>query len=410
MTHKKNKEERQEILKLFEEAQKRLEDGKELSGEDGVMRPLLKKLLEAGLNGEMDAHLKQSKPNRRNGSGSKKLKTTYGPLDLTTPRDRESSFEPKLVEKRQRTLGASLDNKLLSLYSLGMSYRDIRQHMDELYGVDVSPALLTAVTDQIWDEVEQWRNRMLEDVYACVWLDAMVFKVRQDGQVIKKAVYMALGLRMDGSKELLGMYIGQNESAKFWMQVLSDFQQRGVQDILMCCVDNLSGFVQAIQSIFPQTDIQLCIVHQVRNSLKYVIWKDQREVIKDLKAIYKAKDEPAGLKQLDKAEEKWGAKYKAMIKSWRNNWSEISTLFNYPQAIRRMIYTTNMIEGFHRQVRKVTKTKGAFASDGALYKLLYLAQKRITADWNKRQRKDWKEILNILAITYEDRLRKCGYI
>lgn len=410
MSKKKSKNEEQEILKLFEEAQKRLAEGKGLSGEQGAMRPLLKKLLEAGLNGEMNAHLDQSRPNRRNGSTDKSVKSDYGPINLSTPRDRDGSFEPMLVAKRQRTLGASLDNKLLSLYSLGMSYRDIRNHMDEMYGVDVSPALLTAVTDQIWEEVEQWRNRTLEEVYACVWLDAMFFKVREEGRVVKKAVYMALGRRMDGDKELIGMYIGESESAKFWMQILSDFQQRGVKDILLCCIDNLSGFVDAIQSIFPQTDIQLCIVHQVRNSMKYVTWKESRSVLKDLQAIYRAKDEQEGLRQLEKAATKWEGKYKAMIASWKRNWSELSTLYNYPAAIRRMIYTTNVIEGFHRQIRKVTKTKGAFSSDRALYKLLYLAQQRITKEWNKQQPKEWKEILNTLAINYEERLRKYGYV
>jgi len=400
---KKETNNREELAYLFKEAQDRLESGAPLEGEDGALRPLLKKLLEASLNGEMDAHVKGDRNNRRNGKGSKDVKTQFGTVPIRTPRDRAGTFEPMLIPKRQRTLGASLDNKILSLYASGMSYRDIRDHVDEMYGVELSPATLTAITDQIWEEVEAWRSRPLEEIYPCVWLDAMYFKVREDGRVVKKAVYMVLARTLEGQKELLGFYIGQTESAKFWMQVLSDLQQRGVQDILICCVDNLTGFVDAIESIFPLTDVQSCIVHQVRNSIKYVVWSDQKTVAKDLRQVYSAKDEAAALKQLDSFEQKWGHKYPPIVKSWRKHWSQLSTLFNYPQNVRKMIYTTNAIEGFHRQIRKATKTKGAFTSERALIKLLYLVQARITAKW-QRAPIEWKSVLNTLVVYYEDRI------
>ena len=399
-----------ELSRLFKEAEDKLRAGHELEGKDGALRPLLKRLLEAGLTGEIDSHVEQSRPNRRNGKTSKKLKTSYGPVQIETPRDREGSFDPILVPKRQRSLGASIDNKVLSLYSLGMSYRDIRSHVEEMYGLDLSPSTLSAITDQIWEEVDQWRNRPLDPLYACVWLDAMFFKVREEGRVITKAVYMVLGRRMDGTKELLGMYLGQSESAKFWMQVLSDLQVRGVHDILICCIDNLKGFVQAIQSLFPTTDVQLCIVHQIRNSLRYIVWTDRKSFMKDLRHVYQANNEAQGKKQLEKMEEKWGAKYGPVFKSWRRYWSELSTLYNYPESIRRMIYTTNVIEGFHRQIRKVTKTKGAFPNDRSLYKLLFLAQQRITKDWHKRSPRDWKKCLGALAIFYEEKLLKHGFL
>lgn len=405
MKKEKNKPNREELTELFAEAQKRLESGASLEGEEGVVRPLLKRLLEASLEGEMDAHLQENRPNRRNGKIPKQVKTEFGTVPIETPRDRDGTYEPLLIPKRQRTLGPSLDNKILGLYALGMSYRDIRNHVAEMYGVELSPATLTAITDQIWDEVEAWRTRPLDEIYACVWLDAMYFKVREDGRVVKKAVYMVIARTLEGHKELLGFYIGQSESAKFWMQVLSDLQQRGVQDILICCIDNLSGFVEAIESIYPLTDVQTCIVHQVRNSLKYVVWSDQKSVAKDLRKIYSALDETTALQQLAAFEEKWNKKYPPIAKSWHRHWSQLSTLFNYPQNLRKMIYTTNTIEGFHRQIRKATKTKGAFTSERALIKLLYLAQARITAKW-QRAPVEWKSILNTLVIYYEERIEK----
>jgi transposase-like protein len=394
-----------ELANLFGEALEKLQEGKELSGKDGALRPLIKRLLEVSLDAELDQHVSQSKTNRRNGRGRKTVKTSHGTVEIETVRDRDGSFEPQIIGKRQTTLGASVDNKILSLYGMGMSYRDIREHVDEMYGLSLSPATLTAITDQIWPEVQSWRERPLDSKYACVWLDAMHYKVREEGVVEKRAVYMALARKLNGNKELLGFYVSKSESAKFWMQVLNDLQQRGVEDILICCIDNLKGFVEAIESVFPRTDVQLCIVHQVRNSMRYVPWSDQREVVRDLKEVYRSVNEEQGLEKLAKFEDKWSSKYKPMVDSWKRNWPELATMFKYPAAIRKMIYTTNMIEGFHRQIRKVTKTKGAFSNDRALIKLLYLAQDRIAKDWQRAPR-DWKQILNALVIFYEDRIKE----
>ena len=384
----KSKKQNDELADLFGEALDKLQQGKELSGKDGALRPLIKRLLEVSLDAELDEHVGKSKTNRRNGRGRKTVKTSQGPVDIDTVRDRDGSFEPQIIGKRQTTLGPSVDNKILSLYAMGMSYRDIREHVDEMYGLSLSPATLTAITDQIWPEVQAWRERPLDRKYACVWLDAMHYKVREEGVVEKRAVYMVLARKLNGHKELLGFYVSKSESAKFWMQVLNDLQQRGVEDILICCIDNLKGFVQAIESVFPKTDVQLCIVHQVRNSMRYVPWSDQREVVRDLKEIYRAANEERGLEKLDKFEEKWSPRYKPMVDSWRRNWAELATMFKYPAPIRKMIYTTNIIEGFHRQIRKVTKTKGAFSNDRALIKLLYLSQDRIAKDWQRAPR-DW---------------------
>lgn len=393
-----------ELADLFGEALDKLQEGKELSGKDGALRPLIKRLLEVSLDAELDAHVGKSNVNRRNGRGRKTVKTSHGPVDIDTGRDRDGSFEPQIIGKRQTTLGASVDNKILSLYAMGMSYRDIREHVDELYGLSLSPATLSAITDQIWPEVQQWRERPLDSKYACVWLDAMYYKVREEGLVEKRAVYMVLARKLNGHKELLGFYVSKSESAKFWLQVLNDLQQRGVEDILICCIDNLKGFVQAIESVFPKTDVQLCVVHQVRNSMRYVPWSDQREVVRDLKEVYRADTEEKGWEKLEAFEQKWAPKYKPMVDSWKRNWPELATMYKYPAAIRKMIYTTNMIEGFHRQIRKATKTKGAFSNEKALIKLLYLAQDRIARGWKKAPR-EWKQILNALVIFFEDRIK-----
>ena len=403
---KNHKEHRDELAELFAETQRHLEAGKELAGKDGALQPLLKKLLEASLEGEIDAHLKsEGNSNRRNRKGNKTVKTQYGKVELDTPRDRQSSFEPILVPKRQRTLGASIDNKILGFYSMGMSYRDIGVHVEETYGIELSQGMLTAITDQIWEEVEAWRTRPLEELYPCLWLDAMVFKVREEGRIVKKAVYMALARTMEGQKELLGFYMGEAESAKFWMRVLSDLQERGVQDILICCIDNLSGFVEAVNAVYPETDVQLCLIHQLRNSLKFVSWQDRKEVAKDLRKVYSGVDEQAALVELDRFEAKWGKKYRPIVKSWRKNWTELATMFNYTAGIRTMIYTTNTIEGFHRQIRKVTETKGAFSSERALFTLLFLAQMRMSQSWT-RVPKIWRKTKIELVINYEERIKR----
>jgi len=396
------KKEKKNAEELFNEALSALNSGKPLEGKDGALTPLIKRLIEASLEGEMDAHLGESRPNRRNGKGKKKLKTSHGDVDIQTPRDRDGSYNPTLVPKRVRSLGPSLENKILSLYGLGMSYKDISDHIEELYGMELSKAQLTAITDKVWPEIEEWRTRPLDDVYAFVWMDALFYKVRQDGQIKSMAAYLVLGMSIEGEKDLLGIYLAETESASFWLQVLTDIESRGVKDILIACIDNLKGFTEAISTIYPQTDVQLCIVHQIRNSMKYVPWNDQREVIKDMKLIYKASNLAQAEEQLEAFEEKWMAKYPAMVKSWKRNWSGLSTFYNYDQHVRKIMYTTNSIEGFNRQIRKATKTKGALPSERALYKMLYLVSQHVQKRWSKPR--SWSRVIGVLAITHAERL------
>lgn len=399
-----NKENRnKELTALFNEALNRLKEGKTLEGAEGAMTPLIKRLIEASLEREIDNHLEKSRPNRRNGKGSKTVKTSFGNVPIDTPRDREGSFEPDLLPKRQRSLGPSLEQKILSLYSMGMSYRDICHHIEEMYGMDLSASQLTAITDKVWPEIEEWRNRPLDSVYPFVWMDALYYKVKQDGQIKSMAAYMVLGMNVEGEKDLLGIYLSETESAKFWMQVLSDLQSRGLDDIIIGCIDNLKGFKEAIEVIYPQTDVQLCIVHQIRNSLKYVPWTDEREVIRDMKEIYKAPNLEQAEGALLDFEQKWQKKYPAMVKSWKMNWEGLSTFYNHPPVVRKIMYTTNSIEGFNRQMRKATKTKGSLPSKEALLKLLYLVSKNVNKRWSKPR--SWKTVLGIMTINYPDRMK-----
>jgi putative transposase len=391
-----------ELTKLFEDALVALQSGKTLEGADGAVTPLIKRLLEASLEGEMDSHLDQSRPNRRNGSGKKQVKTSFGEVSIETPRDRDSTYSPEILPKRQKSLGPSLENKILSLYSMGMSYRDISHHIEEMYGMELSAAQLSSITDKVWPEIEEWRSRPLDELYPFVWLDALFYKVKTDGQIKSMAAYLVLGMNAEGEKELLGIYLSETESAKFWMQVLSDLQTRGIKDIIIACIDNLKGFKESIEVMFPQTDVQLCIVHQIRNSLRYVPWTDEREVVRDMKTIYKANNLTQAEGNLEVFEMKWGKKYPAMIKSWKNNWEGLSTFFNYPPEIRHIMYTTNSIEGFNRQIRKATKTKGALPSERALYKLLYLVSLNIRTRWSKPR--TWGKVIGILAVMYPKRL------
>jgi len=354
------------------------------------------------MEGEMDAHIGESRPNRRNGKGKKKIKTSHGDVDIRTPRDREGSYNPTLIPKRVRSLGPSLEKKILSLYALGMSYKDISGHIEEMYGMELSKAQLTAITDKVWPEIEEWRGRPLDSVYAFVWMDALFYKVRQDGQIKSMAAYLVLGMNTDGEKDLLGIYLAETESASFWLQVLTDLEARGVEDILIACIDNLKGFREAIATIYPKTDVQLCIVHQIRNSMKYVLWNDQREVIKDMKLIYKATNLATAEQQLAAFEEKWLAKYPAMVKSWKRNWDGLATFYNYDQHVRNIMYTTNSIEGFNRQIRKATKTKGSLPSERALYKMLYLVSQHVQKRWSKPR--SWSRVIGVLAITHAERL------
>lgn len=400
-----NQKESFDYKSFEEEALRQLSEGKPLEGKEGVLAPLIKRLVEAGLNGELNSHLSDTKPNRRNGKIGKKLKTVFGPVEINTPRDREGSFEPKLVAKRQTTLGEALDHKIISLYSKGMSYADICSHLEDLYGLSVSPATLSAITDQVIEEVKQWQSRPLESVYPFVWLDAIHYKVKEDGAIKTKAVYCLLGVNREGIKDLLGLYIGQNEGARFWLNVLTDIQNRGVKDILIACIDNLTGFADAIQTIFPHTEVQLCIVHQIRHSTRYVASKDVRTVIKDLKEVYQAPNKEQAEKGLAYVHEKWNEKYPSMLRSWFNNWERLSNYFKYPKEIRRIIYTTNIIESFHSQLRKVTKSKRVFSSDMSLLKLLYLIHNNLKAGWTGPMN-GWKLTYAQMMILFEDRMKQ----
>lgn len=394
-------------FKEFEEqAVKRLREGHSLEGKDGVLAPLIKRLVEAGLNGELEAHLERSpKLNRRNGKTGKQVKTAFGSVEIETPRDRNSSFEPQLLPKRQTTLGDGLDHKVIALYGLGMSYKDICKHLEELYGLTVSPATLSTITDKIIEEVKSWQNRPLESVYPFVWLDAIHYKVKEDGAIKTKAVYCLLGVNREGIKDLLGLYISENEGARFWLNVLADIQHRGVKDILIACIDNLKGFAEAIETIFPRTEVQLCVVHQIRNSTRFVPTKDIRAVMKTLKEVYEAPSKEQAEKGLATLEEEWGTKYPAMIKSWFNNWERLSNYFKYPKEIRRIIYTTNIIESFHSQLRKVTKSKRVFSSDMSLFKLLYLVQGNLKKNW-KGPINGWKLTHAQMMILFEERMNQ----
>lgn len=380
--------------------------GKSLFGKDGAFAPLLKNFLDKALEVEMEAHLdddERSKGNKRNGKGSKTLKTGVGTFEVKTPQDRHSSFEPDIVKKRQTILADNLADKIIGLYGLGMSYRDICEHIKEMYDTEISHNVLTEITDRIIPDIKSWQRRPLDGMYCIVWLDAMHYKVKVDGKVKHRAVYNILGINKDGYKEVLGMYISESEGANFWLQVLTDLNNRGLKDILIACTDNLKGFTQAILSIFPKTVVQLCIVHQIRNSLKYVASKDQKAFMRDLKLVYRAVSKQEAEEQLLELEVKWGDKYPVVIQSWQNNWDHLSSYFEYTAPIRKIIYTTNTVEGFHRQIRKVTKTKGAFQSDMALMKLIYLATKNIEKKWTSPVQ-NWGSTAEQLFIKFEGRM------
>jgi len=398
-----NKTEEFDYKEFEQEALSKLKQGVSLEGENGILAPLLKRLLEAGLQGELEAHLSQSEQpkNRRNGISSKKVKTHYGSIEVSTPRDRNGSFEPELLPKRQTSLGEGLDHKIISLYALGMSYTDICDHLSEMYQLNISPSTITSITDKIVPEIEEWQTRSLESVYPIVWMDAIHYKVREDNAIKTKAVYCLIGVNREGIKDLLGMYIGQAESARFWLSVLNDIQRRGVQDILIASIDNLKGFSQAIEAVFPRTKVQLCIVHQIRNSLKYVSYKDRKAVVASLKEIYHANDKEQAEKALAIFDEQWSKKYPYIIKSWLENWDKLSQMFDFPDTIRKMIYTTNIIESFNSQLRKVTKSKRVFTNDQALMKLLYLVQMKLFE--NLRPILGWKQIMAQFIIIFEQR-------
>jgi putative transposase len=389
------------------EAIRKLKAGKPLSGKDGVMMPLIKRIVEAALKGEVEAHLDAEPPetrNRKNGKSSKTVRSDYGTFELETPRDRNATFEPEIVKKRQTTLGKSLDDKIIALYGLGMSYTDIARHMEDMYGIELSSATLSSITDNILPVIREWQARPLEEIYPFVWMDAMHYKVREEGKVVAKAVYTILALNARGIKDVIGIYISESEGANFWLQVLTDLSNRGVKDILIASIDGLKGFSEAIKTIFPLAEVQLCIVHQIRNSLRYIASKDQKAFMRDLKEVYKAVTKQLAEQKLADLEAAWGKKYALVIKSWRANWEELSAFFKYPEEIRRIIYTTNVIEGFHRQIRKVTKTKGAFSNETSLLKLIYLAIQNISRKWTMPPR-NWGQTISQLSVFFEGRLQ-----
>lgn len=399
--------ESQEFKEMQAKALKQLRSGQSLTGKDGVFAPILKQFIESALEAELAPHLgdnERTAGNKRNGKKSKTLKTGSGDIEIFTPQDRLSSFEPQLVKKRETVLADNLAPKIIGLYGLGMSFRDISNHIKEMYDVEISHSTLSEITDRVIPQVKDWQSRPLESLYTIVWLDAMHYKVRDEGRVVSRAVYNVLAINKEGKKDLIGMYISESEGANFWLSVLTDLKARGVEDILIACIDNLNGFSQAIASIFPKVEVQSCIVHQVRNSLKYVASKDQKVFMKDLKKVYQAVNKDQAETELLNLEEKWGKKYPIVIKSWNTNWEKLSTYFQYDEQIRKLIYTTNAVEGFHRQVRKVTKTKGAFPNDMALLKLIYLATENISKKWTQPLH-NWSITVQQLCIRFGDRMK-----
>lgn len=376
-----------------------------------LFKDTIAEFMENGLEAELDDQLGYSRydyrnkdtDNSRNGHSSKTLRTSFGDVDVSIPRDRKSEFEPKLLKKNQTSISQDIEEKILSMYAKGMTTSDIEAHIRDIYGVEVSDTTVSRITDKILPVAKEWQQRPLEAVYAVVFLDAIHYHVRSEGQIVKKAVYIAIGINLDGRKDVLGMWVGENESAKFWATVLNSLKNRGVEDIFIACTDNLAGFSTAIEAVYPKTEIQNCIIHQLRNSSKYVSYKDLKALMADLKAVYAAVDEPAALDALDAFSERWDQKYPKISQSWRANWANLSTYFKFPQELRRLIYTTNAIEGFNRQLRKVTKSKSVFPTDDSLFKMLYLAMIDITKKWTGR-RQDWSMIHAQLAIYFEDRM------
>lgn len=376
-----------------------------------LFKETIAEFMENGLDAELDEELGYSKydyknkdtDNSRNGHSKKTLRTSFGNVDVSVPRDRKGEFEPQLLKKNQSSVSQDIEEKIISMYAKGMSTSDIEAHIRDIYGVEVSDTTVSRITDKILPLAKEWQQRPLEAVYAVVFLDAIHYHVRSEGQIVKKAVYISIGINLDGKKDVLGMWVGENESAKFWASVLNNLRNRGVEDIFIMCTDNLTGFTNAIEAVYPKTDVQNCIIHQIRNSTKYVSYKDLKALMSDLKAIYTAIDEESALYNLEVFASKWDSKYPKISQSWRDNWANLSTYFKFPQEIRRLIYTTNAIEGFNRQLRKVTKSKSVFPTDDSLLKMLYLAMIDITKKWTGR-RQDWSKIHAQLAVYYADRM------
>lgn len=400
---KERKEKFREFLSLL--------DVEDMSDLKSVFKEMVGEVLENGLEAELDDELGYTRydyrnkdtENSRNGYSRKSVKTSAGPVEIAIPRDRNGEFEPQIIKKNETSLTGDIEEKIISMYAKGMTTNDISAHIEDIYGLEVSDSLVSRVTDKILPVVKEWQQRPLESIYAVVFMDAIHYNVRCEGRIIKKAVYIAIGINMDGMKEVLGMYVGENESAKYWLSILNGLKNRGVEDILITCIDGLVGFPEAISTVYPKTEIQQCVIHQIRNSTKYVSYKDIKALMADLKRVYGAVDEETALYELENFATKWDSKYPKISVSWRTHWAELSTYFKYPQSVRTLIYTTNAIENFNRQLRKVTKSKSVFPNDDSLLKMLYLAQMDITRKWTGRRR-DWGEIHSQLEIFFADRL------
>ncbi len=400
------REQRKRLLEMLQDA-----GINDVAGVQELFKEMVSTVLENGLEAELDEELGYSKydyrnkqtDNSRNGYSEKTMKTSFGEMDISIPRDRKGNFDPQLVKKQQTTLSGDIEEKILSMYAKGMTTADIESHIRDIYGIEVSDSTISRVTDKILPVVKEWQSRPLESIYAVVFMDAIHYHVRSEGQIVKKAVYIAIGINLDGVKDVLGMWVGENESAKFWLSIMNGLKNRGIEDILIACVDGLTGFSNAIEAVFPKTEIQQCIIHQIRNTTRFVSYKDIKSLMADLKKVYAAIDEQTALYELDSFDEKWGGKYPKIGLSWRNNWANLATYFKYPEEVRKLIYTTNAIEGFNRQLRKVTKSKSVFPTDDSLLKMLYLAMIDITKKWTGR-RQDWGKIHSQLEIYFEDRI------
>ena len=400
---KRRKELVRELLKLSP-----LKNGEDLND---MMKEIISEMVGGTLEGELDDELgydrydyeNKNTTNSRNGYGKKTLKTSYGEIDVKVPRDRDGDYDPVIVKKYQTAVNKDVENKIISMYAKGMTTGDMEAHIKDLYGLEISDSTISRITDRVLPIAQEWQTRPLEEIYAVVFMDAIHYHVRQDGRIRKKAVYIALGINLDGKRDVLGLWVGENESSKFWLGVMNEIQNRGVSDILIACVDGLTGFNEAISAVFPKTEIQRCIIHQIRSSTRFVSYKDIKKLMIDLKLVYKAPTEESALMALDDFKDKWNSKYPKIAISWRRNWPELSTYFKYPQAVRTLIYTTNSIENFNRQLRKVTKNKGVFPTDDSLFKMLYLATCDITKKWTGR-RHDWGQIYSQLAIFFDDRI------
>lgn len=408
MVKKELSEEEKDLLAVREYFRKHpIKDGSEANA---IMRQMMAELLNGSLESELDESLGYTKydyknkqtDNSRNGSYKKTLHTSYGDMDINVPRDRNSEYEPIAVKKHQNTLNQDIEEKIISMYAKGMTTSDIEYHIRDLYGIELSDSSISRITDKIMPIIKEWQIRPLEEVYAVVFLDAVHFNVRSEGRIIKKAVYVAIGIDLNGIRDVLGLWIGENESARFWAGILSDIRNRGVNDILICCVDGLTGFTNAIEAVYPKCEIQHCIIHQIRNSTKFVSYKDIKALMADLKSVYQAPNEQSGLYALEEFENKW-AKYPKIAQSWKQNWATLSTYFKYPQEVRTLIYTTNQIENFNRALRKVTKNKSVFPTDDALLKMIYLATMDTTRKWTQVQR-NWGVIYSQLSIYFSDRI------